>query len=157
MGTRTVSRPSWMVRVVSSYTTVTTLVQVLLDVYPCVAIVVGVEEGRITCGDIYCLCMFDSRRTCPRTYIAARDPTDTDCPIPTPTSTMSIPPTIKLPQLSIPHQNSGLKGRNRSGSIVKVEEVGGRVEELLDRSAYLNINANWVNAKGVCIRTVQFF
>ncbi|KAG8218984.1 ORMDL family-domain-containing protein, partial [Butyriboletus roseoflavus] len=61
---------------------------------------------------------------------------------------MSPPPTIKLPQLSLPHQNASLKGRKRSGSIVKVEEVGGRVEELLDRSAYVNINANWVNAKG---------
>ena len=62
---------------------------------------------------------------------------------------MSTPPTIKLPQLSLPHQNTALKGRKRSGSIVKVEEVGGRVEEFLDRSAYVNINANWVNAKGV--------
>ena len=41
-----------------------------------------------------------------------------------------------------------IKGRKRSASLVKVEEVGGRVEELLDRSAYMNINANWVNAKG---------
>ncbi|EIW76294.1 Orm1 type endoplasmic reticulum protein, partial [Coniophora puteana RWD-64-598 SS2] len=41
-----------------------------------------------------------------------------------------------------------LKGRQRRGSIVKVEEVGGRTEELLDRNAYVNINANWVNAKG---------
>lgn len=64
---------------------------------------------------------------------------------------MSPPPTIKLPPLSLPHQDVGLKGRTRSGSIVKVEEVGGRVEEVLDRSAYVNINANWVNAKGVCI------
>ena len=61
---------------------------------------------------------------------------------------MSSPPTIKLPQLSLTHQNTALKGRNRRGSLVKVEEVGGRVEELLDRSAYVNINANWVNAKG---------
>ncbi|TFK66556.1 Orm1 type endoplasmic reticulum protein [Pluteus cervinus] len=36
--------------------------------------------------------------------------------------------------------------RKRSGSLVKVEQVGDRVEE--DRSAYPNINANWVNAKG---------
>ena len=63
---------------------------------------------------------------------------------------MSTPPTIKLPHLSLPHQTTALKGRKRSGSIVKVEEVGGRVEELLDRSTYVNINANWVNAKGVC-------
>jgi hypothetical protein len=32
---------------------------------------------------------------------------------------------------------------------VKVEEVGDRsVEEIIDRSAYVNINADWVNAKG---------
>ena len=61
---------------------------------------------------------------------------------------MSHPPTINLPQLTLAHQNTTLKGRNRRGSLVKVEEVGGRVEELLDRSAYVNINANWVNAKG---------
>ncbi|KAF8138879.1 ORMDL family-domain-containing protein [Boletus edulis] len=61
---------------------------------------------------------------------------------------MSSPPTFKFTQLSLPHQTAALKGRKRSGSIVKVEEVGGRVEELLDRSAYVNINANWVDAKG---------
>lgn len=42
-----------------------------------------------------------------------------------------------------------MKSRGRSGSIVKVEEVGDKnAEETLDRSAYVNINANWVNAKG---------
>ncbi|KAG0702411.1 ORMDL family-domain-containing protein [Suillus ampliporus] len=56
-------------------------------------------------------------------------------------------PSIKLPLLTVPVP-ADIKGRRRSGSIVKVEEVGGRTEELLDRSAYLNINANWVNAKG---------
>jgi hypothetical protein len=40
--------------------------------------------------------------------------------------------------------------RRRSGSIVKMEEVGDRsVEEVLDRSAFVNLNANWVDAKGV--------
>lgn len=39
--------------------------------------------------------------------------------------------------------------RGRSGSIVKVEHVGDRtVEDALDQGAYVNINANWVNAKG---------
>ena len=39
--------------------------------------------------------------------------------------------------------------RARSNSIVKVEEVGNRsTEEVLDRSAFVNINADWVNAKG---------
>lgn len=62
--------------------------------------------------------------------------------------------TIKLPVLdlstsSLPKPTS-MKRRARSGSLVKVEEVGDRsVEEVLDRSAYVNINANWVNAKGV--------
>jgi hypothetical protein len=56
-------------------------------------------------------------------------------------------PSPKLPHLTVPVP-ADIKGRRRSGSIVKVEEVGGRTEELLDRSAYLNINANWVNAKG---------
>lgn len=42
-----------------------------------------------------------------------------------------------------------MRGRGRSGSIVKVESVGDRsVEEMLDRSVYVNINADWVNAKG---------
>jgi hypothetical protein len=42
-----------------------------------------------------------------------------------------------------------LKGRARSSSIVKVEEVGGdSLEEDLDRSAYTNINSDWVNRKG---------
>ncbi|KAG6910781.1 hypothetical protein DXG01_007669 [Tephrocybe rancida] len=42
-----------------------------------------------------------------------------------------------------------MRGRQRSGSIVKVEEVGDNsIEESLDRSAYVNINADWVNVKG---------
>ncbi|KIJ69800.1 hypothetical protein HYDPIDRAFT_142411 [Hydnomerulius pinastri MD-312] len=61
---------------------------------------------------------------------------------------MSPPTSVKLPHLTLPPPTDSLKGRRRSGSIVKVEEVGGRVEEVLDRSAYVNINANWVNAKG---------
>lgn len=68
---------------------------------------------------------------------------------------MSPPTTIKLPQLSLPHQRPSFKGRKRSGSIVRVEEVGERLEELLDRSAYVNINANWVDSKGACARVDQ--
>lgn len=60
--------------------------------------------------------------------------------------------TIKLPpvlDLSSPTRVSSHRSRARSGSIVKVEEVGDRsIEEVLDRSAYVNINADWVNAKG---------
>ena len=59
-------------------------------------------------------------------------------------------PSLKLPHLAQSLSPDSFKGRRRSGSIVKVEEVGGCTEELLDRSAYLNINANWVNAKGAC-------
>lgn len=41
------------------------------------------------------------------------------------------------------------RSRGRSGSIVKVEEVGEQSsDQILDRSAYVNMNANWVNAKG---------
>jgi len=64
---------------------------------------------------------------------------------------MSRSTTIKLPALDISSAKSTapLRGRGRSGSIVKVEEVGDRSgEEFLDRSAYANINADWVNAKG---------
>jgi hypothetical protein len=65
---------------------------------------------------------------------------------------MSRSTTIKLPTLDValsPPRTFSMRGRGRSGSIVKVEEVGDRsVEEVLDRSAYVNINADWVNAKG---------
>lgn len=59
-----------------------------------------------------------------------------------------VPPAIKLPQ-NIPISVGGpLRGRGRSGSIVKVEQVADRNMDELDQSAYVNINANWVNAKG---------
>jgi len=73
---------------------------------------------------------------------------------------MSRPTTIKLPPpidiaaaAAAAAGSSSLKlssrSRPRSASIVKVEEVGDHsVEEVLDRSAYANINADWVNAKG---------
>jgi hypothetical protein len=57
---------------------------------------------------------------------------------------------IQLPLLDLSATKSPPRGRGRSNSIVKVEEVGNRsTEEVLDRSAYLNINADWVNAKGL--------
>jgi hypothetical protein len=66
---------------------------------------------------------------------------------------MSRQKTIKLPALDLTKTASvpsPLRSRPRSASIVKVEEVGDRsVDEVLDRSAYANINADWVNAKGV--------
>lgn len=53
-----------------------------------------------------------------------------------------------MPQLAV-LENSAVRTRGRSGSIVKVEEVGEQSsEQILDRSAYPNMNANWVNAKG---------
>jgi len=63
-------------------------------------------------------------------------------------SPINRPSKIQLPPLatsaSPPRQR-----RKRSGSIVKVEEVGERsVEEVLDRSAFFNLNADWVNSKG---------
>ena len=64
---------------------------------------------------------------------------------------MSRSTTIKLPALDLSSTKAGppLRSRTRSGSIVKVEEVGDRsIDEVLDRGAYVNINADWVNAKG---------
>jgi hypothetical protein len=58
---------------------------------------------------------------------------------------------LNLPRLDTSTRPKALttKGRARSSSIVKVEEVGNRsTEDALDRSAYANINADWVNAKG---------
>jgi hypothetical protein len=64
---------------------------------------------------------------------------------------MSRSTATKLPALDLalsPPKTLSMR-RKRSGSIVKVEEVGDRsVEEVLDRSAYVNLNADWVNAKG---------
>ena len=66
--------------------------------------------------------------------------------------TMSRSTTIKLPPLETSSSpvTVAMKGRARSSSIVKVEEVGdSSVEEVLDRSAFVNMNADWVNSKGV--------
>ena len=77
----------------------------------------------------------------------------TPIPCQIPLLRMSRSTTIKLPALSISSPPRGfrtVKTRGRSGSIVKVEQVEDRsTEEALDRSAYVNINADWVNAKGV--------
>ncbi|KAG7447528.1 Orm1 type endoplasmic reticulum protein [Guyanagaster necrorhizus] len=55
---------------------------------------------------------------------------------------------VKLPTLDL-SKPPLLRGRGRSGSIVKVEQVGDRsAEDALDQSLFVNINANWVNAKG---------
>ncbi|PBK66949.1 Orm1 type endoplasmic reticulum protein [Armillaria solidipes] len=55
---------------------------------------------------------------------------------------------VKLPTLDL-SKPSPMRVRGRSGSIVKVEQVGDRsAEDALDQSLFVNINANWVNAKG---------
>ncbi|TFK43825.1 ORMDL family-domain-containing protein [Crucibulum laeve] len=65
---------------------------------------------------------------------------------------MSRSTTIKLPpalDLSSSLKSPGVRSRQRSASIVKVEQVGdSSLEEVLDRSAYMNVNAGWVNSKG---------
>ncbi|THH05179.1 hypothetical protein EW146_g7313 [Bondarzewia mesenterica] len=62
------------------------------------------------------------------------------------------PPNIKLPALSIHTATSGSGShahrRGRSGSLLKVEQVDSSIEDMLDQSAYANINAEWVNRKG---------
>ncbi|KAI0065772.1 Orm1 type endoplasmic reticulum protein [Artomyces pyxidatus] len=62
------------------------------------------------------------------------------------------PPNIKLPGLSIHTSGSGSAShasrRGRSGSLLKVEKVDSSTEEVLDQSAYANLNAEWVNRKG---------
>jgi ORMDL family len=46
-------------------------------------------------------------------------------------------------------QSKSRPGRDRSGSLVKVEPVGeGSLEQDLDQGAYVNINSEWVNRKG---------
>ncbi|KIK67699.1 hypothetical protein GYMLUDRAFT_154730 [Collybiopsis luxurians FD-317 M1] len=63
------------------------------------------------------------------------------------------PTSIKLPALDIsapnPSSSKSMRNRGRSGSLLKVEQVGSSsVEEVLDQNTYVNNNANWVNAKG---------
>jgi hypothetical protein len=63
------------------------------------------------------------------------------------------PPSITIPVLDT-HSTAtmlgkgNLKGRGRSGSIVKVEEVAETVDDVLDQSIYRNMNTEWVNRKG---------
>jgi hypothetical protein len=63
-------------------------------------------------------------------------------------SAMSRSMTAKLPALDLSTPQP-IRARARSSSIVKVEELKDRgAEDAADRNAYLNINADWVNAKG---------
>jgi hypothetical protein len=60
------------------------------------------------------------------------------------------------PTLAFSSTRTGLASGTRGGSLVKVEEVGDRsVEEVIDRDVYVNINANWVNAKGYASSTLN--
>jgi hypothetical protein len=60
------------------------------------------------------------------------------------------PPSIKLPGLSL-HTNgkNTTQRRHRSPSLLKVEHVASSNEQALDQAAYANINAEWVNRKGL--------
>lgn len=62
------------------------------------------------------------------------------------------PPNIKLPTVPLqPHR------RSRSNSFLKVEHVDSSNEVALDQAAYPNINAEWVNRKGVCFYRCSVF
>ncbi|KAM6496129.1 ORMDL family domain containing protein [Amanita muscaria] len=64
---------------------------------------------------------------------------------------IKLPPAIDIAAAAAasPTPKLSSRSRPRSASIVKVEQVGDQsVEEVTDRSAYANINADWVNAKG---------
>ena len=56
-------------------------------------------------------------------------------------------PTLSLPEKSTAQPKH--RQRTRSGSLLKVEQVGeGSAERDLDQNLYVNINADWVNMKG---------
>lgn len=54
-------------------------------------------------------------------------------------------PSVNLPPLSLQPGR-----RARSNSFLKVEHVDSSNEVALDQAAYANINAEWVNRKGLC-------
>jgi hypothetical protein len=56
-------------------------------------------------------------------------------------------PILPLPEKST--NGSKQRTRTRSGSLLKVEQVGeASAERDLDQNLYVNINADWVNMKG---------
>jgi hypothetical protein len=62
------------------------------------------------------------------------------------------PPPIEISTSPRLEQRQNMKTRQRSGSLVKVEEVGARsADEILDQSAYVNYNVEWVDQKGLSI------
>lgn len=59
------------------------------------------------------------------------------------------PPTLDLSSARL---STGHKAAARGPSLVKVEKVGDcSIEEIIDRDVYVNINADWVNAKGTSL------
>lgn len=42
--------------------------------------------------------------------------------------------------------------RGRSSSILSIHEIKENYDDALDQSAMSNLNADWVNYKGVCVR-----
>lgn len=58
------------------------------------------------------------------------------------------PTSIQLPSFTPAAGLSVRSGRQRSGSLVKVEKVEPSQDEALDESMYDNVNAEWVNRKG---------
>jgi len=67
-------------------------------------------------------------------------------------TTMATQTGIPTLSLSLPEKSTARtkhRPRTRSGSLLKVEQVGeGSAEQDLDRNLYVNINADWVNMKG---------
>lgn len=61
---------------------------------------------------------------------------------------ISIEPVAHTTSTSSSSPSSHLKGRARSGSLVKVEEIKESVDDVLDQSMYANVNQEWVNRKG---------
>ena len=72
-------------------------------------------------------------------------------------------PSVKIAPISItttqlsPQRHGGNSGkgrRQRSNSIMKVEEVGEGQDQVLDQSGYANLNVEWVNRKGKIISII---
>lgn len=73
-----------------------------------------------------------------------------------PAPSVTISPVALSTSTSSGSPSSKLKGRARSGSLMKVEEIKESVDDVLDQSAYQNVNQEWVNRKGgpISIRAV---
>ncbi|KAG8947298.1 hypothetical protein FRC04_010874 [Tulasnella sp. 424] len=61
---------------------------------------------------------------------------------------ISIDPVAHTTSTSSLSPGSKLKGRARSSSLLKVEEIRESVDDVLDQSMYANVNQEWVNRKG---------